>query len=367
MAISSDATTAPFLQNILRVPPHVTAMSHASSNYLYAGSGDGSVRIYRPPEIKVVKAIRGLGAEISSIACSKKKGSELGVWLACGRRILSFDIANPKMILSVVDASNTLDLAEDDEDLLNQIALDSNEKRLAFSTDSGTVGIVDLTTKKISRMKLQHNNICGSVAFIPDRPGEIVSGGYDSALLHFDLNQGTVLSRFDFAALPPSSGVSLSPPFVLAIDMSTTGILAAGTADGQLWLGAGGEKRPSAVSGKKKRSRKWEGLRGDLSFAFKIAEGPVVDLAFLNPTTLITCTLLGTITQHMISRAGDDSGTLTIETVWTTSAMGLAKVNAMAAYSGWITIGGFDKQGKGLVEMWRIEHEENPTDAPVAG
>ena len=32
---------------------------------------------------------------------------------------------------------------------------------------------------------------------IPDRPSEIVSGGYDSAILHFDIGQGSILSRFD--------------------------------------------------------------------------------------------------------------------------------------------------------------------------
>jgi len=44
--------------------------------------------------------------------------------------------------------------------------------------------------------------ICGTVRFIPNRPSEILSAGYDSALLHFDITQGSVLSRFDVGKEP---------------------------------------------------------------------------------------------------------------------------------------------------------------------
>ena len=40
-----------------------------------------------------------------------------------------------------------------------------------------------------------YGQICGSVKFIPDRPREIVSGGYDTEILHFDFVQNDVLSR----------------------------------------------------------------------------------------------------------------------------------------------------------------------------
>ena len=74
--------------------------------------------------------------------------------------------------------------------------------------------MVDLSNKKITRMKTTHSNvgrsyckidvmlirflqICSSVKFVPDRSSEIISGGYDSALIHFDYKQNVVLSRFD--------------------------------------------------------------------------------------------------------------------------------------------------------------------------
>lgn len=98
-----------------------------------------------------------------------------------------------------------------------QISISENQKTLAFTMDSGAVGVVDLATKSVQRMKSQHNSvslikslsmnvllierafkICASVAFIPKRPGELVSGGYDSTLLHFYFRQGTILSRREF-------------------------------------------------------------------------------------------------------------------------------------------------------------------------
>ena len=51
------------------------------------------------------------------------------------------------------------------------------------------------------RLTFPHK-ICGAVKFVPNRPSEILSAGYDSALLHFDITQGSVLSRFDIGKEP---------------------------------------------------------------------------------------------------------------------------------------------------------------------
>lgn len=73
---------------------------------------------------------------------------------------------------------------------------------------------------------------------------------------------------------------------------------------------------------------------------------------FLDPMTLLTCTLLGTFSQHTISRVNDK---LVLETAWTVYVKGVAKVNALVAFDDWIAVGGFGKDGEGLVEMWKIE------------
>ncbi|KAH9930713.1 uncharacterized protein B0H18DRAFT_133165 [Fomitopsis serialis] len=112
-------------------------------------------------------------------------------------------------------------------------------------------------------MRTQHTSICGSVKFVPDRPSELVSGGYDRKLLHHDFQQRTPLSDFDLAQSSPSMpsdepGLQLSPPFVLSTAISSTGMFVATTANGLAFVGAGGEKCPLGPAKSKKRKRRWE-------------------------------------------------------------------------------------------------------------
>lgn len=77
----------------------------------------------------------------------------------------------------------------------------------------------------------------------------------------------------------------------------------------------------------------------------------------------MTCTLLGTITFHSIRR--DENQNIGTEMIWTAQTKSIAKVNAMGVHAGWISVGGFDKDGKGLVEMLRVSVEDpTPTQPP---
>lgn len=71
-------------------------------------------------------------------------------------------------------------------------------------------------------------------------------------------------------------GMSLSPPFIMSTAFSSTGVMAAGTADGRLWIGFGGEKTPSIPGTGKKRNKKWDGLDADAELLQKVADGPIV-------------------------------------------------------------------------------------------
>ncbi|TFY57986.1 hypothetical protein EVJ58_g6692 [Rhodofomes roseus] len=184
------------------------------------------------------------------------------------------------MILTPKDATGAFSIGEDDEDVLNQINLSYDGNYLAFSTDNGAAGVVELSTGQVSRMNTRHTSICGSINFIPDRPSELVSGGYDCKLLHHDFQQRTLLSDLDVAQSSASGasdepGLQLSPPFVLSTAITSTGMFAAGTANGMLFIGTGGEKCPDGHV-KKKRRRKWEGLVDTEGTWTKVAEGPVV-------------------------------------------------------------------------------------------
>jgi len=83
----------------------------------------------------------------------------------------------------------------------------------------------------------------------------------------------------------------------------------------------------------------------------KVAEGPVVGLAFISHDELISCTLLGTVTHHQLSRTGADEA-LELTATWTQETKGLAKVNAISVTENRIAIGGIGKNEKGVVEVW---------------
>ncbi|TFK92310.1 WD40 repeat-like protein [Polyporus arcularius HHB13444] len=340
-------STAP--EATISIPSPVSALSLGPNDTLCVGSEDGSVRWYNLPSTKVIKAAKSLGAEIASIAWQlSKKNEPVAIWVASGRRAICMPADLQKMIATVDDASASVEIGQDEDDVLNELSIGENGKHLAFTSDSGCVGIVDLSSHAITRMKSRHNTVCGSVKFIPDRPSELVSGGYDSALLHFDTAQGTILSRLDISAPPPSEGISLSPPFVLSVTVNPAGLVAASTADGRVWVGGGGEKRPNS---KKKRSRKWEGLREDEGFWLQVADGPVVSSTFGDSDRLFTCSLLGVITEYKVKRGEDE--TLQATKGWSVVAPTLEKVNAMAASQSRVVVGGFDKGGKGIVQIFQ--------------
>jgi len=218
--------------------------------------------------------------------------------------------------------------------------------------DSGIVGVVDLSNNSITKMESKHDSICGSVKFVPDRPRELVSGGYDRILLHFDYVQGRVLSRRQMDAYVVMGEMSLSPPFIMSMAMSSTGALAAGTADGRLWLGFKGDKTSNFGKGPKKKAKKWEGLDEDEALLIKVAEGPIVAMAFSDSRTLTISTLLGNLTQYYLIY-DEEEGSVVLQQLWQKESLGLEKVNALVADEKRIIVGGFSAEGRGVIEIWK--------------
>ncbi|KAG8746939.1 hypothetical protein FRC10_003110 [Ceratobasidium sp. 414] len=214
------------------------------------------------------------------------------VWVASGKQIFLFDLNSDKLVIDRKDAKDVITLIGEEggeDNVLNEIAV--SKDMIAYSCDSGSVGVYDTQTRNRKLMKAMHSNVrivaVSRLATVlldislmlvqPDmrlsRIRSVVSGGYDSQLIHFDAPLGSVLSRLDMSVpASTSSPISLSPPFILAISMSSDGKLAAVTADGRLIVGRGGEK------GRKDRGnkRKWNGLNSELTDQYHVAEGPVV-------------------------------------------------------------------------------------------
>ncbi|KAK0453471.1 WD40-repeat-containing domain protein [Armillaria borealis] len=334
---------------ILYTPAHVSSLAFGHSGHIFAGCDDGTLRVYDLSTFKVLKAVRGLGSEVSSIVCVKRPESDLrDAWIACGTRVHLFQMDSPAMVLTLSDALASVEVCSPDgDDVLNEISLDASKSQLAFCTDNGLVGVVELGSKRVSIMKTKHDSVCGCVKFIPDRPRELVSGGYDKALIHFDYMQESVLSRHDISLPPTNGSMSFSPPFILCTSISATGVIAAGTADGHIWLGRGGMRVPS----KGKKTRKWNGLDAEKASMHKLADGPVVAIAFCDSDTLIFSTLLGNVTELRLNhdcREGEEQ----VMPIWQQQAKSLAKVNALVVDDKKIVLGGISGDGKGIIEIW---------------
>lgn len=344
---------------------------------LVAGSNDGSIRMYDLATGRVSRAVRALGDEVASIAVeTDKKRGPWTIWVACGRRALQFDLSEEsKMVQTASDAKMAIDLCEEDEeeDALNELAAHPSGTHLAFCTDAGAVGVLDRATGRVKRMRGRHENICASVRFVPDRPRELVSGGYDHVLLHADFDSGAMLGRQEMphnlgSLLDPTGpGMSLAPPFIIALAMSPARVLAAGLADGRVWVGVGGEvteqTKSAKTTAKKKKTKKWEGLNEDGVLVEKVADGPVVAVAFKNADTLLTCSLLGQLTEIALMRERGEVRQLHKRKV--TQLESMAKVNALVADERYVVVGGVGRDGAGVVEVMRLEAEGKPVEAEL--
>ena len=100
------------------MPPFVTVCGSR-----FARVDDGTVRVYTLPSANVVKAIRGLGHDVSSVVWlhSPSDSDSGSLWVASGSKAHRFALQSEKMILSAADASGILELGEDEEDVLNEV------------------------------------------------------------------------------------------------------------------------------------------------------------------------------------------------------------------------------------------------------
>jgi hypothetical protein len=74
--------------------------------------------------------------------------------------------------------------------------------------------------------------------------------------------------------------------------------------------------------------------------------------AFTSASTIVACSLLGTI-SHLELVVGEE-GVASLEKRRVTHSVRLSKVNALASNGKWLAIGGFNAEGKGVAEIWAI-------------
>ena len=74
--------------------------------------------------------------------------------------------------------------------------------------------------------------------------------------------------------------------------------------------------------------------------------------AFLDPTAIVTCTLLGAIFRHSLSTEGNAED-WRIESIPVAQTQFIAKVNTLGVHGDSVAVGGFREDGKGLAEVYQ--------------
>ncbi|XP_020841703.1 WD repeat-containing protein 53 isoform X1 [Phascolarctos cinereus] len=99
-------------------------------------------------------------------------------------------------IISILDVRSFTGSTEDfhvNEEEINCLSLNETENLLASADDSGTIKILDLVNKRVSRSLRKHSNICSSVAFRPHRPQSLFSCGLDMQVMLWNLQKARPL------------------------------------------------------------------------------------------------------------------------------------------------------------------------------
>lgn len=138
--------------------------------------------------------------------------------------------------IKIFDLRNFSEAVEDysvNQEEINQIVVDEKEKFLAACDDSGEIKILDLKDKKVFKtLRHKHTNICASVCFRPRKPWEVVTGGLDCKLIHWDFSRPKCLNQFNMQELqninPDGGAYMVNPPFIHNLATSVDGHYLAG-------------------------------------------------------------------------------------------------------------------------------------------
>lgn len=161
--------------------------------------------------------------DVSSVCFSTEHPHSL--YTAAGKKIHVFDLRSFREPVEEYDFN---------EDEINQIVINKQEKYLAACDDSGQVKVINLDEKKLYRTLRKHTNVCATVSFRPNRDSDLLSGAYDCKIIQWDfarVRSVCTMSMQDFGTAGEAVGSPmLTPPFVHSLALSNDGgLMAVGT------------------------------------------------------------------------------------------------------------------------------------------
>ncbi|VDI04364.1 Hypothetical predicted protein [Mytilus galloprovincialis] len=187
-----------------------------TASFLASGSENGELCIWKS-DGSLLKKIENTDTGCTSVCFSKEKENIL--YVSFDEKIKIYDIKN---------LEEPVDCFEFNQEEINQIVLDEKEKYLAACDDSGEIKIVDLYDKKVFKtLRSKHTNICSTACFRPRKPWEIITGGLDSKLIHWDFSRPKCVDQFNMQELQSvnaeGDAYMFNPPLVHNLAASLDG------------------------------------------------------------------------------------------------------------------------------------------------
>ncbi|XP_069104468.1 WD repeat-containing protein 53-like [Argopecten irradians] len=179
-----------------------------------SGGEDGEVCIWSTDGTLFHKFVNE-GTDCGAVFFSKDKDNTL--YASFDNKICVFDLRN---------FSEPLETFNVNQDEVNQIVVDEKENFLAACDDSGEIKILDIQEKRVYKtLRHKHTNICSSVCFRPKKPWEILTGGLDSQLVHWDFSRPKCLNQFNMQEMQTceQEAYMVNPPFIHNLAASRDG------------------------------------------------------------------------------------------------------------------------------------------------
>ncbi|KAL0024585.1 hypothetical protein WJX77_000559 [Trebouxia sp. C0004] len=106
---------------------------------------------------------------------------------------------------------------------INQLAAAPEGNLLAAADDDGCVTIIDPSNEQFHCQKLngRHENICSSAVFRRHKPNEVISGGLDCKLIHWDTTIRGVVSTRQAGAESATEPKVTNPPMIHSLAVSS--------------------------------------------------------------------------------------------------------------------------------------------------
>ncbi|XP_013396809.1 WD repeat-containing protein 53 [Lingula anatina] len=208
---------------------------------LVSGAEQGEIIVWNTEGKAVTKICSPNQEEDVASVCSSKSNQNM-VYSAAGQGVFIYDLRS---------GTSPVHQFEINEDEVNQVTVNEQGTFLAACDDANTIKVINLQERKVYKTLCKHSNICSSVCFRPQRPWELLSGGFDCNLIHWDFSRGRAIKKINMQEIGDekenATEYFINPPFIHSIALTPDGShTACGLENGKIQIMTSSKKQLEA-------------------------------------------------------------------------------------------------------------------------